>query len=75
MNYETFVSSESFVLLYLPKMIFQKQLKSTLCLAQKVPVIIIINSNYRYAFMSLDHQAVSAILDLTLMVKKGMNVS
>lgn len=27
MNYETFVSSESFVLLYLPKMIFQKQLK------------------------------------------------
>jgi len=25
--------------------------------------------------MSLDRQAVSAILDLTLMVKKGMNVS
>ncbi len=27
--------------------------KSTLCIAQKVPVIIIINSNYRYAFLAL----------------------
>ncbi len=33
-----------------------KNKKSTLCITQKVPVIIIINSNYRYAFMGLIHR-------------------
>ena len=41
-----------------------KNKKSTLCIPQKVPVIIIINSNYRYAFVALITGCMSKIMEV-----------